>query len=121
MNDEYEAIDSVLFIPRNKHFGQFFLNGSDEPHSMHYDDIKRYLANLDPSNAFWIDEYISTMRIFIMFPKDQQIMVLNEEELSPDELHAKTMESMRRVPKKKTKKTGLQEKAEALLKQLYHG
>lgn len=118
MEDNTEAIESVLVIPHNRLFGHFFLNASDEAHSLRYDDLEKYLIQLDPRNAMKIREHMGDKRIFMLFPKDHEVVVLEADELTPEDMQQQQIEALKNVPRKQTKKNTLSEKASRLVNTL---
>lgn len=117
--EENDGIESILVVPRSKNFARFFLNGSEEPHSMKYDELRSYLVQLDPMVAESVYEYISESRIFMLFPKDHKIFILKSEEMTPEQLHAKLMGDLNKTPRKTKPKQTLQNKTEKLIQRLY--
>lgn len=116
------AIESILVIPRNKLYAQFYLNGSPEGHTMRYQELAKYLAEIDTYNIVWISEYIRENRIFMLFPKDHQIVSMTPEDKTVEQFVKDQFEEMKRVAHQRNqkRKKSISEKADGLLSRLYN-
>lgn len=119
MNESENVIESVVVVPRNQRYASFFLNGGTDAHTMKWSELRQYLLDLDPNNAYWIEVYIAESRIFVLFPELHEIKILRPEDKTIDELFQESLEELREPPKKSLKPRTLAERSKALMDKLY--
>jgi hypothetical protein len=115
---ETEGIDSVIVIPRTKKYANFYLNGTNEPHTLTYDDLFDYLTSLDKNSTAQIAQFISESRMFILFPKEHIAQILQPEKKSIGEIAKENAKQLREPPKKKHNQGSFIERTQAFIDKL---
>ena len=127
MEQGKSPIETVLVIPRNLRFCSYFVNGNDEEHAMHYDDIREYLIDLVPQQAKTIIDYVASRFNFVVFVNQGEVRRLTVEdettlqqalEQAHKELYSNIANKKREVEKKKSKTQTFLEKTNKLLGKL---